>query len=451
MGRSTPTYPYVPTTNASLEPGQFWAVPLSDGRFACGRVLRIDRQRAPGGHTLFVAGLLDWVGDRPPNADTIAGARLLAVGNAQVRSVPHIGSALLGHRPLSADGIAAPEVVTNTWGLGFMRALAERQFVRPDAAREWEVRSVASPLTDEMLRPFEARRGVVQFRSLLSDDEFRRLAEWLRAHPQVKLRAYGSYDGSIADLDFLRFFPFVRAFSADALHDSLRSLQGLAHLSDELEDLTIGATRHRLDLGIIGRFRSLRTLSLDGHLAGVAILSELTALEDLTLRSITLPNLAPLLPLRRLLALHLKLGSAGDLALLPEVGRLQHVELWMIRGLSDISAVGRMPHLRYLVLQALRRVEQLPDLSAATELRRVHLVTMRGIRDLGPLASAPALEELALMEMGHLQPDDLRCLVALPKLRAVTPHLGSLERYEAAKALLPLPDVPQLRPDWRGV
>jgi hypothetical protein len=34
-----PSYPFTPKWNRYLLPGQFWAVPLSDGRFGCGRVM----------------------------------------------------------------------------------------------------------------------------------------------------------------------------------------------------------------------------------------------------------------------------------------------------------------------------------------------------------------------------------------------------------------------------
>ena len=47
--------------------------------------------------------------------------------------------------------------------------------------------------------------------------------------------------------------------------------------------------------------------------------------------------------------------------LLPRVGELRYLELWMIRGLTDVTAVGRIPSLRALFLQALRQVEALPD------------------------------------------------------------------------------------------
>ena len=61
----------------------------------------------------------------------------------------------------------------------------------------------------------------------------------------------------------------------------------------------------------------------------------------------------------------------------------------MIRGLTDVSAVGQIPSLRALFLQALRRVETLPDFHRATDLRRVRLETMKGLRDLARLQQRP--------------------------------------------------------------
>ena len=31
---NVPSYPFVPKSNVQLAPGQFWSIPLSDGRFA---------------------------------------------------------------------------------------------------------------------------------------------------------------------------------------------------------------------------------------------------------------------------------------------------------------------------------------------------------------------------------------------------------------------------------
>jgi hypothetical protein len=435
------TYPLIPKTTAQLIPGQFWSIPLSDGRFGCGRVIRIEDGKAIGRRTRFIGAILDWVGDAPPSPETIAGSGVLAVGNAHVRLISFGGGAILGEQPLNLDGIELPARVDTYWGDGYGVMRAERRFIAGDPAPTSDFRQVRSPLTQEMLRPSLTGRGVVQFDRRLNDDDFRRLGEWFQPYPEMTLRAYGSYDHSIADLEFLRFFPTLRRFGADALWDSLTSLDGLRHLSPDLEELGIGATRTKLDLAILARFPALTWLFLEGQTKHLEVISGLGKLDDLTLRSITMPDLSLLVPLRRLRSLDLKLGGTRDLGVLPRVGELRYLELWMIRGLTDVSAVGQIPSLRVLFLQALRQVDSLPDFRRATELRRVRLETMKGLRDLSPLATAPALEGVELIDMRHLQPGDLAPLVGLPRLKAVTPGLGSRRKNEAAAALLGLPIV----------
>ena len=70
------------------------------------------------------------------------------------------------------------------------------------------IREVDSPLTKEMLAPLEAqcraRRSSTRCCATTNSSTH---ADLLRARSDVTLRAYGSYDGSISDLTFLRFFP----------------------------------------------------------------------------------------------------------------------------------------------------------------------------------------------------------------------------------------------------
>ena len=440
--------PLIPKSNVQLRPGQFWSIPLSDGRFGCGRVLRIDRDKAVGGRSRFIGAILDWVGDTPPTAEAIAGSAVLAVGNAHVRLISFSGGAILGERPLQADGIEPPERIDTWWGDGYGVYRAEKRFIAGDPPPTSDFRHVRSPLTPEMLRPSLTGRGVVQFDRRLTDEDFASLGEWFRAYPEMTLRAYGSYDHSILDLEFLRFFPTLRRFGADALWDSLTSLDGLRHLPPDLEELGIGATRAKLDLAILTRFPELTWLFLEGQTKHLEVISKLVKLGDLTLRSITMADLSLLLPLRRLRSLDLKLGGTRDLGLLPRIGELRYLELWMIRGLTDVTAAGQIPSLRALFLQALRQVETLPDFSRATELRRIRLETMKGLRDLSPLATAPVLEGVELIDMRHLKPEDLAPLIGLPRLTAVTPGLGSRRKNEQAAAMLGLPYVSGLF-DWR--
>jgi hypothetical protein len=134
-------------------------------------------------------------------------------------------------------------MVDTYWGDGYAVARAEQRFIAGDPPPTSDFRQVRSPLTDEMLRPSLTGRGVVQFDRRLTDDDFRLLGEWFRAYPAIDLRAYGSYDHSITDLEFLRFFPTLRRFAADALWDSLTSLDGLRHLPPDLEELGIARRR----------------------------------------------------------------------------------------------------------------------------------------------------------------------------------------------------------------
>jgi hypothetical protein len=311
------------------------------------------------------------------------------------------------------------------------------------------IRDVSPPLTRDKLAPLDARCGLVQFRQLLSDAEFLSLSDFMRGYPSVALRAYGGYDGSIRDLEFLRFFPDTRRFSADALYGQLESLDGLRHLRDDLVSLTIGRTRRQLPLSILGRFTELKRLYLEGQTRGIEVLSGLSTLEDLTLRSITLPDLTLLTPLTNLRALDLKLGGTNNVHLLSSVGRLEYLELWMVRGFEDLSPVEGLHGLRYLFLQGLKNVRTLPRLTHATALRGVHLETMKGLTDLSPLCHAPALEQLALVDMRHLSPIDLACLVGHRTLEAVIIGLGSKTKNDAARDMLRLPDFQRTREDWR--
>lgn len=163
-------YPFVPKSTASMRPGQFWQIPLSNGCFACGRVLQLpgpkaanssgERSRngecqAAGSRTMFYAGLMSWCGDQLPTAESIARHSLLDQGSVHLRTILRNGGEILGCRPLELDGIeprlevegsklmqgfrvvrdATPEeqqslYVASTWGYCFIVALAERHFVK---------------------------------------------------------------------------------------------------------------------------------------------------------------------------------------------------------------------------------------------------------------------------------------------------------------------------------
>ena len=126
--------------------------------------------------------------------------------------------------------------------------------------------------------------------------------------------------------------------------------------------LSMGATRRtRISLKPLVQFDTLRELSLEGQRQDIDVISDLTCLESLTLRSTSLPDLGILVPLQQLRRLAIRLGGTKDLGLLPQIGRLEYFGASDDRGLTDISAVGSLPTLQRLLLVSLSRVERLPS------------------------------------------------------------------------------------------
>jgi hypothetical protein len=306
---------------------------------------------------------------------------------------------------------------------------------------------VASPVSWRLLlrRP-DARVSLVQFRQPLTDRDYRRLAGWLEDHPSITLRAWGH----VPDLDFLRFFPRLLRFSADTFYEAPESFAGLRHLRPDLHSLSLGSTDKRLSLSPLEHFRGLRRLYLQKHTKDIDVLSRLTSLRSLTLREITLPDLSVLLPLPDLRALDLKLGGTRDLSLLPKIGQLEYLELWMTRGLDDLTPLADVATLRSVHLEALKQVTALPaDLSRLTRLDTIYLETMKGLADLTPLLTAPALRRVALVNMTHLEPAQVGVLREHPTLRYLIAGLGSDRKNRAVRELVPLPGGEDWDPEPR--
>ena len=54
---------------------------------------------------MFLAGLLDWVGEKIPTFNSIAGAKLIEQGNAHIKTITENDELILGNRPLELDNI----------------------------------------------------------------------------------------------------------------------------------------------------------------------------------------------------------------------------------------------------------------------------------------------------------------------------------------------------------
>jgi Immunity protein 26 len=104
-------YPFTPKSSAKLRPGDFWAIPLQDGSFACGRVIELPPKGRPGAKVSFLGGLLGWHSANPPTAESIAASPTIEQGAMHVLSITSTGGQIIGHRSLESDGIEPFEMI----------------------------------------------------------------------------------------------------------------------------------------------------------------------------------------------------------------------------------------------------------------------------------------------------------------------------------------------------
>jgi hypothetical protein len=313
-------------------------------------------------------------------------------------------------------------------------------------------------------------RSRVQFNATTTEVEFCRLAGdprlevlqcgapvpesmwvFLNAHffslrQDVELRVYGHYSGE-CDLRFARHMTNVRRFSADCLRSAqnvgfiaeLQQLKSLAvgifdlrdygflnQVSPTLKTLELGPTRSSApSLAPIGRFGSLQKLYIEGHIKDIEVVSRLRLLEDLTLRSVTTPDLSYIAPLANLRSLDIKLGGIRSFAGAEGKASIKYLELWQVRDLRDIEIVSTLLGLQNLFLQSLPHIRVFPSVSDASVLRRVIIESLKGLRDFRSLENAPALEEFALIDGRAQTPEQLLPVLRNANVRAASASFGS--------------------------
>ncbi len=268
--------------------------------------------------------------------------------------------------------------------------------------------------------------------------------------PEVELRAYGFY-GESCDLSFCEFLSNVRRFRADCIQSAtgvenltrmrglrtlgigifnLDSFDFLADISANIEDLTLSQTKSKgPDLKYLARFRFLTRLCLAGQQKGIEVLAGHPSLEELCLRSITLPSLRWVRALPKLWLLDLGLGGTKDLSALAGLEQLKSLDLWKILGLEDLSVLASLTGLQKLQLQELTRIQRLPALGGLKRLRRVILDNLKSLTDVTALMAAPSVAELAHYS-AKIDPEDYIPLFRQGKLTHAQMGFGGKKKNE---------------------
>ncbi|MBX7059643.1 MAG: hypothetical protein K1X75_16385 [Leptospirales bacterium] len=294
------------------------------------------------------------------------------------------------------------------------------------APHAWEF---SDKVSDKVLRnrAEDLKTKLIQTGSPISVKTAQRLNDVFRLRPDIELRFWGHHTET-CDLSLLDHLPNLQHFTANCIMQaehvesvahlpklktlrvgifSLDNFSFLEKLPDSIETLGLEGTKSkRPSIDAITRFRSLRSLYLEGHSKNLEVIGELPALEDLTLRSIKIGSLKFVRNLPLLRSLDIKLGGVPSLKGL-ESASIRYLELWQVAGLRDISQISKLLNLEILFLQSLAQIIALPDCAKLTKLRAVRVQQMKKLKDFSGLQSAPALNVFHLLEGNSQEAEDL--------------------------------------------
>jgi len=125
-------YPFTPKSTSYLEPGQFWAVPLSNGNYGCGVVLAKLISSGKIESRLFLGALIDWCGTEEPTPENIIGSSFLKTGAVHIKAIHTTGGNIIGKTEFS-NLPQSPEEYTDsivTMGYGVIEKMAENSCVK---------------------------------------------------------------------------------------------------------------------------------------------------------------------------------------------------------------------------------------------------------------------------------------------------------------------------------
>ena len=318
-----------------------------------------------------------------------------------------------------------------------MKYLSKYRCEFDNSISEWEIHQIRE---DQNLEVLQCRSHINEaVGKMLNENVF-------SVRDDIELRIYGLHDIT-CDLSFLRNIRNVKRLSLDCIDDAIgvehiSSLQGLKRLTvgiyrldsfqfletipDHLEHLyLLGTHSKKPDLKYIARFTGLKNLFIEGHTKGIENIAALVNLEDVTLKSISTPDIHYLSTLKKLCSLDIILGGIRDFTAIEGMENIKYLELWQIRGLESIAVISSLEGLQSLFLQSLPQVRALPSLAKLKKLRRISLHNMKGLIDLSALGQATALEEFILTDGMKQIPSQLTPLLSLPKLKGAVAKFGS--------------------------
>jgi len=285
--------------------------------------------------------------------------------------------------------------------------------------------------------------------------QLERLNELCRKHgPKLRVRFYGYYR-SVFDANVLQQLPDVQNLAIDCIDDAILNVERIGELRhlrrfgfgtkaldrpdflslldlSNVEVLGLGENaKHNLDLAPLAQARRLRKLEVQGHSKGIASLSGLPLLEQLTLRSLRKnQSLSFLAEIEGLRVLNLILGGHETLLDLTHEG-LEFLHMTQVNGLGDLGPIRRFKRLKGLGVQEQSRVGAI-DLTGAS-LNFFSLYNCKSLKEVKGLMDQQELIQLFVIGT-QLPFDELRDRAWPKSLRVLRLHSKNMKWNEATRA-----------------
>ncbi len=292
--------------------------------------------------------------------------------------------------------------------------------------------------------------SIIQLSNPLREIEINYLEEFVFSkRPDIMLRIYAHYNNE-CNLSFIENIPSLRKFSADCLTEAkgiesviklknlemlsvgiylLDSFEFLNEINPSLKSLYLYSTKSKkTKIHSISRFTELEELYLERQENGIEEISKLKKLKEIVLRSISTNNIDFLTGLNNLWSVDVKLGGIKSFNSLEKLSNLKYLELWQIRGLSDLSFISNIVSLQNLHIQSLSYVEKFPNLEKLINLRRISIENIKGLNNFESLRHLPSLEDFILTDGSSQKLESLIPVLENPNVNDVSCYFGSLKK-----------------------
>lgn len=239
----------------------------------------------------------------------------------------------------------------------------------------------------------------------------------------------------LTNFDHIEFMNELEELSLYRFEPELLDI--LKVIKPNIKNLSIeGNLSKGYNIDFIARFYNLKSIHIEGPCKGIEEIGKLLNLEELVLRSISLPNLDFISKLNKLWSIDIKLGGIKDFTVLYKLPQVKYLELWQIKGLSDISFISKMTELQNLHLESMINVTVLPSLEKLKKLRRIKLMNLKGLKQFEKLKSAPNLEDFFFTMIYQQQPEDLIPVLENPNLKNIYVYFPSNKKNKTFEALV---------------